>query len=379
MTNVTIESERTRDRRVRRLRWLAPPLLFAAFLGVYVDRVGGWPAEDLFAIRWDIGHYQSIAESGYDAFPCNARMPEGSICGNAGWLFGWPVVVRAFAPVFGGVEAAIRGLPPLLAFASFAVIFALVLRVGTQAQAILALVGIAGLPGSFYLLTGFPYALAVLLQALYLAALLSDVRGREVALPILAAAISTTYPSACLFALVPAWHALRESRRPLDRRALARVAALVAPFAVGPLAHSAYFWITQGDPLFYLHFQAKYRRTWANPFAVVWTSFAEKSLWNPENLAFLWYAALALFFTARDAAGRIARPELAAYVVLLALFSPATGSIQSIYRHLLLAWPAAIVLATSPRDLVWKIAWLVLGAWISLEMLLPRWLWGVLI
>ena len=52
-------------------------------------------------IRWDAGHYIQIAEKGYEYFSCAGHFgyPEGdkSMCGNAGWFIGYPLILRLFS------------------------------------------------------------------------------------------------------------------------------------------------------------------------------------------------------------------------------------------------------------------------------------------
>jgi|GEM_PF-5521049 len=73
-----------------------PILIFVLFAGLYFLLAAYNHNDLLFKPVWDIRHYQSIAEQGYQARPCDPTTdyPMGKICGNVGGFPGWPIVVR---------------------------------------------------------------------------------------------------------------------------------------------------------------------------------------------------------------------------------------------------------------------------------------------
>ena len=67
---------------------LIPVAIFIAFAALYVILSLANGSDILFRPVWDIGHYQSIAERGYEVYPCDPAVhwPLGEICGNVGWF-----------------------------------------------------------------------------------------------------------------------------------------------------------------------------------------------------------------------------------------------------------------------------------------------------
>ena len=74
---------------------LIPTGVFLVFSATYIlfSVIAG--NDFLFRAVWDICHYQSIAERGYEVYPCDPAVhyPMGDICGNVGWFPGWPLVI----------------------------------------------------------------------------------------------------------------------------------------------------------------------------------------------------------------------------------------------------------------------------------------------
>ena len=113
----------------------------------------------------------------------------------------------------------------------------------------------------------------------------------------------------------------------------------LAPFVLGPLMLSLYFYVKFDDLLLIVHFQEKYARSWAFPLTVIWDSLLQFPALYVENASVLFYGLAFLLF----APYRL-KPELVAFAAVLFFFSPATGSITSVYRHYIILFPVAMMM-----------------------------------
>jgi len=357
---------------------LIPGGIFVAFAALYViiSLVNG--SDMLFGPVWDIGHYRSIAERGYEVYPCdpNIHYPVGEYCGNVGWFPAWPLAVKVLS--LGQVLWGLLILPYLFALVGFILFYNTLRRLAGNTAAVIGAAGLASTPNAFYFLTGFPYSFMLTLFAVYLYYLYETrARGRLYILPAIALLISLTYPSAFLTAVIPFFMVVISFYRQKERAwgRLARdLTYHLAPFALGPLLLSLYFYFTFDDFLMILHFQEKYNRQWNFPFTVMWRSFTKYPLWYVENATLLYYGLIFILF----ARCRL-KPELAAYALVFYLFSPTTGSLMSIYRHYLLIFPAAMMIGSSRRPLWAKILYILLGLALSLWRFYPIFMKGRLI
>ena len=358
---------------------LTPAGVFGAFAVLYIliSLING--NDLLFKPVWDIGHYQSIAERGYEVRPCDPAVdyPIGDICGNVGWFPTWPLVVKILS--FGQVPFGLKVLPFLFALLGFILFYNLLLRLAGSQAAVIGTIALAATPTAFYYLTGFPYSLILVLVAAYLCFLYGpDARGRRYALPALALLISLSYPPAFLAAVIPLVMVLKQfmkkEHRPSVTTGLKDLAYYVVPFALGPLLLSAYFYFKFDDFFLITHFQAKYYRSWDFPLSVIWQSFLKFPALYVENASVLFYGLILVVF----APYRL-KSELIAYFVLFLFFSPATGSITSVYRHYLLLFPAAMIIGSSPRPLWVKAVYIALGLLLSLLRFYPIFMNGRLI
>ncbi|MCP4566726.1 MAG: glycosyltransferase family 39 protein [FCB group bacterium] len=368
-----------------------PLIIFALFAGLYL--IPALMADDDFFFRpvWDVGHYQSIAEGGYEVRPCDPARdyPMGKICGNAGWFPGWPMTVKVLS--IGQVGWGLKILPYIFTLLGFILFYRLLLNFAGRTEAVIALIALSASPTAFYLLTGFPYAFMLFLFAAYLYYLYRpEAAGRKYLLPLAAGLLSLTYPSAFLTAIIPFIMLIGQYRRRAVRPGLKMIAGdmfyYLAPFALGPLLLSFYFYVAYDDFLLILHFQEKYDRNWGFPLAVIWESLkhfqlsTEAHFMNIEhsyfaaNFIILWYGLIFFIF-----APWRTKPELVVYVLLLYLFSPATGSVFSIWRHYLLLFPAVIMIALSPRPRWLKLAYAAIGLFLALYIYFPEFMRGYLV
>jgi hypothetical protein len=153
--------------KVRDILWIGSAFLFGKLLlflgypslGIHLLNPELW-------VRWDSAHYFSIAEKGYETFPCWTRFhayPPGSdaLCGNCGWMPGFPLLIALFSGI--GLSAATGAQVIVnmcfLAFLSF-LRFRVLKHEGSKD--ILLLFAAASWPGAVYFQAAFPIALFVL-------------------------------------------------------------------------------------------------------------------------------------------------------------------------------------------------------------------------
>lgn len=374
-----------------RKHFLIPVIVFLVFAATYILFSVIADNNFLFRIVWDIGHYQSIAERGYEVYPCDPAIhyPMGDICGNVGWFPAWPIALKVFS--LGQVAFGLQFLPYLFTLIGFFLLYNLLLRLADYKTAVTGIISLAATPTAFYYLTGFPYSLILVLLAGYLLYLYHPgAPGRIYILPLLGILVSLSYPSAFLTAIVPLVMVLNEYRKKARRPGwvvlIKDLFYYLAPFALGPLLLSIYFYFKFDDFLMILHFQEKYERNWDFPLAVIWQSlkyfqftcdahFMEiEHTYFAADFIILWYGLIFFIF-----APYRTKPELVAYVILLYLFSPATGTVFSIWRHYVLLIPAVMMIACSPRPNWLKYIFIAAGLFLALAVYFPIYIRGYLV
>lgn len=354
--------------------YLIPVLVYLAFIAVYTGISEYRNNQYLYLPIWDVKHYLDISQTGYDVHPCTPGVDgrAGDICGNSGWYPMWPLVVKLFRPLTGGSSKyTFIGLAFAFTLMSFMLFFHFMYRRYDLKAAVVSLLALAMGPASFYLLTGFPYALFMLLFMIYLLLLYSaESKVRSIFLFVTATALSLTYPTGILIAVIPLVWYLAASRQSdtTDKKSnyWLRLALYLIPFGLGLFLLWSYFYFKFGDFFLQLHFQAKYDRTWAFPLWIMLKSLIKAPLVSPENLVIIWYGLVFLFFIPFRT-----RKELWITAVVLYLFSLTTGTTLSIYRHYLIIFPVYMIIGTSAKPLWLKAAYIVLGMIISLKVLFP--------
>jgi len=361
---------------------LEPLAIFVLFTGIYVGISEIKGNSNLYLPVWDVEHYLSISESGYIVYPCTpgVEYPSGKICGNVGWYPFWPIVVRIFRPLFGGaVQWSFIGLAFVFTLLSFILLHSWLRQLYDRNQATLVIAALAFNPAGFYLLTGFPYALFILLLISYLIIFYdTSIRLRNLYLFLLGLGISLTYPTGILVAAVPFAAEILDAVKKKDAWKKTanwrRVFLYLCPFILGPLLLWSYFYFRFDDFFLQLHFQEKYQRVWGIPFAVIFQSLARYPWTSPDNLTLLWYGlALIIFIPYRT------KPELWIFALVLYLFSPATGTTMSIYRHYIVIMPVYIIIGVSSRPIWFKGIYILAGLAISLLVLFPQFILNRLI
>ncbi len=361
-------------------RYLFPPtVIFVLFAALYVSLALFNDNTLLFRPVWDIDHYRTIAERGYEIYPCDPAIhyPLGDLCGNVGWFPAWPFVLKILS--LGQVNIGLKVLPYVFAWLGFILMFTVLVDMAGRMAAWVGTIALAATPSAFYFLTGFPYSFILFLFGLYLYYLYRpQAPGRSYILPLAALLFSLSYPSAFLAAVIPLFIIIRRFRSgdPATRsREILRESAFhLLPFILGPLLLSLYFSFKFDDFLMIVHFQEKYHRSWGFPLTVIWDSLLQFPALYVENASVLFYGlALMVFVPYRM------KSELVAFYLVLFFFSPATGSITSVYRHYLLLFPAAMIIGTSARPLWLKIVYILLGLALALGRFFPIFLGGRLI
>jgi hypothetical protein len=216
---------------------LARSVLGAAALsaGVAPSRPGSW-------CRFDCAHYVRIALHGYELAPCPADSHDAGLwCGNAAWLPGYPLLIRAAHSLGMSPRGAALAVSAAFALAALGLLWLALAgppsgtAVPSRAAAAAALGLAAFFPGTVY-----AHALSPLgvFGCAVVASLLLAAGGREVAAGLAGAAAAFTYPPGFLlppvlaagFVLGPGTLALRVRRgataAALSAAGLAAVAAL---------------------------------------------------------------------------------------------------------------------------------------------------------
>jgi len=360
---------------IKQKKYLIPIAIYLCFIMAYTGYSAVKNNNFLYQPVWDVGHYLTISETGYEVLPCTdaSGKPTGGICGNVGWYPAWPIVTALVRPIVGGSsQLAFSGLAFMFSFLLFLLLFELMNRLYDGKTATLAVLALAASPAAFYLITGFPYALMLTLLFLYLLLLYNQHSPkRDIGLFITALAISLCYPSGILYAIIPFIWYIRTEREKNEKSIRIyywlHLIKYIAPFILGPLLLWTYFYFKFDNFFLQLHFQEKFGRTWDFPLSVIFRGLTGYSLLIPENVTVLWYGLIFLLFHPYKT-----KAELWIMAAFLFLFSPATGTLMSIYRHYLIIFPAYMIIGTSVRPVWMKIGFIAVGLIISMTILFPK-------
>ncbi len=332
-------------------KYLVPIGLFVVLAGLYCGISIYQDNQALFSPVYDVEHYLTISLRGYDAHPCGPNdMPPGKICGNVGWYPMWPILVNAVRPLVDGSSYfAFIGLAFACTLLAFIFFHDFLKEKYGSSKAIFTLLAVVCAPTGFYFLTGFPYAMMMLLFVIYLILLYSPVsKGRKIWLFVIALMLSLAYPTGLLYGIIPLVWFISERKDSLKSfEGWKKLFFYLLPFILGPLLLAIYFYFKFDDFFLQLHFQEKYGRDWGFPLWVMARSLSGYPLYSPENLVLLWYGlAFILFFPYRTG------KELWILALVLYLFTPTTGNLMSVYRHYLVIFPIYMMIGLSDRP-VW--------------------------
>jgi hypothetical protein len=356
-------------------------LVFLLFAAAYI--LPTTPVGRVFEPRWDAVHYLSIATRGYELNPCGPELERRgvTICGNI-WFPGWPYfneLVGAFVPVHLETVFRITATALMLACILLAVQLAPILRPAGSAAArnssSLIPIVLVAMPGSFYLLTAYPYVFELALGIVYCLIFYTARRYSwrwQIVLVGLAIAVGMAYPTGCLLAVLPCGSLLLERDTPVLRRVLA-CAWYILPFGLGIALVCLILYGRFGDFWLYFRHQAQpnFGRGGGNPVTTLWEIFHSPQI--SEALTLGWYVAGLGIFVRRPL--RV-RPEALAFVALTMLVPLATGNATGIYRQCLLAFPFLFWIAESERPLWLTSAYLLSGILINAGRLFPMYVRG---
>lgn len=384
-SNATLNPSTTRWRvaLVRLEALLLPLLVFLLMASLYVWRFkdvhSAWTIHDHF--QWDAKHYFDVARGGYVVVPCDSD--SGSLCGNAGWFPGLALVgALAMKLVQTHQHAAMLGASWLFSLASFYLLYLLARRRYGAGAARLALLSAATFPTAFYHVLAFPYALYTALSLSVAYAL--DRRWWWVAF-FPALYLGATYPSGPLIVILAGWPVLRDffSRnsdvsRPMLRArrwAMFGRSTVVVAAALGTLLFSLYCYKQFHDFLLYVHFQEKY----GHAAGAIWQSLKDWLIprWRQELPVTI--MAVYAFLTVVAFFGRRIPTEWTLYGLAILLFTPAFGTFECYYRHIVPCWPIHMAIATSPAPRRVKVAWFLLGLVVGVLYLAPAFANGTLV
>ncbi|MBU8932974.1 MAG: hypothetical protein KOO62_03095 [candidate division Zixibacteria bacterium] len=307
-------------------------------------------------IQWDGQHYFSIAHNGYEVFPC----PENPsyICGNAGWFPLYPLAAAMAGKLLVPLGLEMRWVMIITSLICFwlalLVLYRLVKMKYGQRVALWSILSLLLFPTSFYYATAFPYSLYLLLVTVVFS-LLEEKRYLLVAIP--AGLLAITYPSGIIIALPLGRMMLREwfdnrhfpaessDRLVSQGKWTARWPALgVATITVG-LALVAYFlynWWQFDNFWLYFDFQAKpyYSHEPIFPLVSVVQSLIDLPLNNPVFIMLVFVIATTTVFYRR-----IIPVSWQLYMFGVLLFTPAAGTTDCYYRHIIVVFPLFVMIA----------------------------------
>jgi len=294
-------------------------------------------------IQWDGQHYLSIARSGYEQFPCQGQ--PSLICGNVGWFPVYPMVARGVGTVlrwFFGLDMRWGMLITswLALWLALMLLYRLVANRFDNRTALLSVIALLLFPSSFYFLTAFPYSLYLLLALMVFTLLDSE---RYLACVIPAGLLAATYPSGIVIGLPLLWVLIARWKVLSSRKRLELVGAIAAVGA-GLLLYGLYYWYRFGDFLLYVHFQSKpyYAHQAAFPLVTIVKSLMELPTAHPVWIMLvLVIATLALLYNRRLPV------SWQLYLFGILLFTPSAGTTVSYYRHIIVAFPIAVMVATA--------------------------------
>lgn len=354
---------------------LIPIAIWLVFTGLYFT-VSTISDSDAFTRPvWDIQHYFNISETGYEVYPCTPYdYPPGEVCGNVGWFPMWPLVLKVFRPVLGGdTQTASMILTLIMTLISFVLLYGFVESKYNRNFAITTVAALAFSPPGFYLLTGFPYALFLLLFMLYLDVFYNAGGYLKInRLALYGLAMSLTYPTGILFAVIPLIGGLIKYDNGGTWGIYIKWKSIligVFPFILGLILLWLYFYFMFDNFFVQLDFQARYQRTWSFPLTVIYNSLTQNPFSSPENLVIIWFSLALLLFAPYKV-----KPELWIMAIFLFLFSPATGTTMSLYRHYLAIFPIYMIIGTSSRPIWMKSGFIALGLLFALWKMFPAFL-----
>jgi len=355
---------------------LVPSILFLLFVIVSLIsfRTGSPMYKSLtrMMIQWDGLHYLSIARDGYEHHPCGHL--RNAMCGNVGWFPMYPMLGATVAWIGLDQRYIMIGLSWLMLWLSLLVLYRLVALKYDYRIAFVALIALLIYPGAFYYLTSFPYATLLLLSTVVFY-LLETRRLRWLWLP--TAMLAVTYPSGAMIGLPILYMTVAKWRQLVTRdREYLVVAMLSIPVAI--LVYFGYYWYAFDDFWLYVHFQSQsfFAHEPSFPLWVIYRSLSSLPFGGPINASLtLAILSAAVFYTRR-------LPGTWQWFLFgILLFTPTMGTTVCYYRHIVVAWPLAVMiaLACDSSQRRWLLPLYVVAAiYVNWWLLLPAYKTGTL-
>jgi len=342
-----------RDHLRTRLAWHVLPPAFAflaarvllwavaAHLGVNALSTDSWSF-------CDSDHYLSVAERGYELFPCEniGYGKPGWWCGNAGWFPGYSWLIRL--GTMAGLRPAMAGviLSAGFALASLSFLWIAWLESRPRASSLLALVLAAVFPGMVYAHGVYPNSMFVFLVLIFLHAI---ARNRFMIVAVSGFLAGLTYSSSFMLALVATSWGLASPTRAPWRRRIAHAFMGAAPVTLGVFAVFLVQRISTGAWNAYFLVQGKYDVGLHNPLVVFARKFSVMGLAPVLQMVFV--ALLTITLVVATAWRHRARPVesdqrdwlIALHGLVLWLVPLTQGGQISIYRTDLALLPLVLL------------------------------------
>ncbi|MFH1687638.1 MAG: hypothetical protein ABIE70_08980 [bacterium] len=356
--------------------FLIPTLIWAVTIAVYGLTLDSGQRKHAGFVRtliqWDARLYVSIARDGYERFPCPGRPAD--ICGNGGWFPLYPILGAIVAWSGIGHDYSMLLVSWLAFWLALLMLYRLVDLKYDAKTALGSLLALAIFPGTFYYLTAFPYSvyLALAVTAMYLLE-----RAQYRWLWLITSALAATYPSGALIGLPVAYALWRDFQKitRVDRLCLTGAMAAI-PAAI--LIYFGYYWWAFGDFWLYLHIQSQsyYAHQATFPLLVIYRSLVDLPLGHPVFVCLVFVVTAAVLFLQRRLA-----TGWQIYLIAVLLFTPAMGTTDCYYRHVVVAFPLFVAIALGLRS-KWR-QWLVIvyavaAVAINWLLLMPAYRMGML-
>ncbi len=348
-----------------RENWLAPLAFFAALM-LYMSwvvsvRGGSFPDTWLNA-PWDALQYKDIMVRGY----VMNYTETGGVSGNYPWHPLFPMLARILYWL--GLEPswALVTMAWLGSAAAMLLIFRLARDLFGVSAARWSLAVLVCYPCSFYLLIGYPYGTALALGAAYFLAIKA---GRHWLAALMGIGLGMVYPTALLMGLFPIFMIvprIRAAERPWPE--VGRLLLVGAGPALGVLAFCLHHWLYFDNFLLPFTAHAYWGRQSMWPWDTIMDGVLHEPPQYPEAIITILIVACLFIFAHRF------HSALWAYLIVVFIAGPATGSLESVYRQYLMAWPLFLLVGSSPRSRWLKAALLWLMVYFALTWYLPLWL-----
>ncbi|MDF1543963.1 MAG: hypothetical protein P1R58_02540 [bacterium] len=289
-------------------------------------------------IIWDAEHYFSIAADGYQVFPCD-RNPE-AICGNVGWFPFYPMTAKVVGWLGVDHRYALLGISWLSLLGGMLLIYRMAEKRLGERAALASLIALVIFPSSFYFLTAFPYALYLLLAVSILYLLERD---RSWMMIPLTGFLTVTYPSGAVIGF-PLLYYLLANYKKMTQRERINVASSIGAIGAAMFLYFAYYWIAFDNFLLYtsIHAQYYYSHEITFPLMTFYRVLTEMSGSSPVFIMVLF-----LLITLPFMYNRKLPISWQLFMIGVLLFTPAMGTCDCYYRHIVVAFPLYIMIGSA--------------------------------